>query len=216
MVLSILRNEKATRSFARVSSDIASLRRSLTAVNASSINTSSTGSVLGDENFSFDDLAINSTAYRNAFVWQQSRLQLHDSSRGSGSPPETGSKAASIRSETTAKPTKESKKGKAITSSGDFKVIPRGPLGRLLGGLFYKEVIDRTQFESKGWETLPGCRIARITALDGPLTDSWDAPSPAKPQESEQLPFFKNRYSDDQIFSENLVEVILGVPGNGS
>ena len=124
--------------------------------------------------------------------------------------PETGSKAASIRSETTVKPTKESKKGKAIASSGDFKVIPRGPLGRLLGRLFYKEVIDRTQFESKGYETLPRGRIARITALDGPLTDPWDAPSPAKPQESEQPPFPKDHYSDDQIFSENLIEVIWG------
>jgi hypothetical protein len=71
-------------------------------------------------------------------------------------------------------------------------------------------VIDRTQFESKGYEMLPGGRIARVKALDEPLIDPWDAPSPAKPQESEQLPFFKDHYSDDQIFWENLVEVIWG------
>jgi hypothetical protein len=68
MVFSILRNEKAPRSFARVSIDIASLRRPLTAVNASSISTSSTGSVLRVEDSSFDDLVINSKAYRNVFV----------------------------------------------------------------------------------------------------------------------------------------------------
>jgi hypothetical protein len=229
MVYSLLRNEKAVRSFAQVSSDVASLRRSLTAANASSVNTSSTASALGDEDFSFDHLVINSTAYRNAFVRQQNRLRLQDNSRGSASSPENGSTTATIRSETTVKPTRESKKGKTITSSEDFGVFPRGALGRLLGGLFYKEVIKepgttasifRTHSDSRGYEVLPGGRIARISALEDP----FDAPSPsrrpaqppAQPQKSEQPSFFNDHYSNDKIFVRNLVSVIWSYQSKGA
>jgi hypothetical protein len=124
MVLSILRNEKATRSFARVSSDIASLRRSLTAVNASSISTSSTGSVLRVEDSSFDDLVINSTAYRNVFVRQQSRLQLRDSSRGSGSPPRPAVRQRVFAQRPPSSQPKSLKKGRQLPPQETSRLFP--------------------------------------------------------------------------------------------
>jgi hypothetical protein len=78
-----MRNNRAKTSFRRVANDTASLIRSLSASNDSSRDggtyEGTTGSLLGDEDFSFDNIVLNSTVYRRAFVRQESKKQLRES-----------------------------------------------------------------------------------------------------------------------------------------
>ena len=73
-----MRSQKVKSVLAGVSSGAASLRQSWTGGNVPGYHKSTTYSVLGDEEFDFDDMVINSAAYRRVFVKQKSRYQLQD------------------------------------------------------------------------------------------------------------------------------------------
>ena len=68
----IINSQKAKSVLAGVSSRAASLRESWT-LGSGRIET---GSLLGDEEFGFDNPVINSTAYRRVFVKQESKYHL--------------------------------------------------------------------------------------------------------------------------------------------
>ncbi|KAH7360704.1 hypothetical protein BKA65DRAFT_547417 [Rhexocercosporidium sp. MPI-PUGE-AT-0058] len=65
-------------SFARVSNDADSLRRSLSVSNNSSGGSATADSSRWDEDFMFDNIILNTTVYRKAFVKQQSKAQLRN------------------------------------------------------------------------------------------------------------------------------------------
>lgn len=78
-VYSLMTNERARLSFARVRNSTASLRRSLTVSRNSVADASTIDSMLGNEDFSFDNDVLDSTVYRRAFARQQSKNQLRNS-----------------------------------------------------------------------------------------------------------------------------------------
>jgi hypothetical protein len=71
----IINSQKVKSVLAGVSSGAASLRESWTRGSGPI----ESGSLLGDEEFGFDDLVINSTAYRRVFVKQKSKYHLQGS-----------------------------------------------------------------------------------------------------------------------------------------
>ncbi|KUJ13871.1 uncharacterized protein LY89DRAFT_736867 [Mollisia scopiformis] len=88
----IMKSQEVKRSLMSVSNDVKSLRDSVSMVPAKETDLETTGSVIGDEEFGFDDLVINSAAYRRVFMKQQSKLQLQSIHEGSSGPsigPET-------------------------------------------------------------------------------------------------------------------------------
>jgi len=98
-------NDRARTSFGRVANDTASLIRSLSVSNASlrdgGTYEGTAESLLGDEDFSFDNIVLNSTAYRRAFVRQQSRNQLKESNDDTTIIPDATKRALSIISDDT-------------------------------------------------------------------------------------------------------------------
>lgn len=83
---SIMRDRSSMLCFKRVSHDAESLRQSLTASKKSSSDQGTTYSFLGEEDFALDDIVLNSTAYRRAFVKQTSRAKLREATQDEGSP----------------------------------------------------------------------------------------------------------------------------------
>ena len=100
-----MRNDRARTSFRRVADDTASLIRSLSVSNASSRDVGTyegtVDSLLGDEDFSFDNIVLDSAAYRRAFVRQQSRNQLKKCNDDTTTIPDTTKMALSIISDDT-------------------------------------------------------------------------------------------------------------------
>lgn len=72
----IMRSQEVKRSLKSVSDDAKSLRDAMSISAMRATNLSTIGSMIGDEEFGFDDLVINSTVYRRAFMKQQSKLEL--------------------------------------------------------------------------------------------------------------------------------------------
>jgi hypothetical protein len=71
-----MRSQEVKRSLKSVSDDAKSLRDAVSIIAVRATDLSTTGSMIGDEEFGFDDLVINSTAYRRAFMKQQKKLEL--------------------------------------------------------------------------------------------------------------------------------------------
>ncbi|CZR58515.1 uncharacterized protein PAC_08407 [Phialocephala subalpina] len=72
----IMRSRQVRRSLKSVSNDAKSLKYSVSIARARPSDLSTTSSAIGDEEFGFDDVIINSTVYRRAFMRQQSKLEL--------------------------------------------------------------------------------------------------------------------------------------------
>lgn len=72
----IMSSQKVKRSLKSVSGDVKSLQDARSAIATRATDLSTTGSFIGDEEFGFDDLVVNSTAYRRVFLKQQRRLDL--------------------------------------------------------------------------------------------------------------------------------------------
>lgn len=89
----IMKSPKVKSSLISVSSDAKYLRDSISVMPTRQRGNLTADSILGDEEFIFDDFVINSKAYRRVFLKQQAQLQLHELDEGSpeeeaGSTPE--------------------------------------------------------------------------------------------------------------------------------
>lgn len=73
-----MRDEKARRSFALVSNNANSLRKSLSISSGTSGDSVIADSSRWDEDFTFDNIVLNTTVYRKAFIAQRSKAQLRD------------------------------------------------------------------------------------------------------------------------------------------
>lgn len=71
-----MKSHEVTSSLLNVSKDAKSLRNSISLTATRRTDLSITGSVIGDEEFEFDDLVINSTAYRRVFMKQKEKAQV--------------------------------------------------------------------------------------------------------------------------------------------
>jgi hypothetical protein len=69
-------SQKVKSALAGVSSGATSLRRSWSGGNVPGYHESTAGFYPGDEEFDFDDMVINSTAYRRIFVKQRGKYQM--------------------------------------------------------------------------------------------------------------------------------------------
>lgn len=178
-----MRNNIAKTSFRRVANDTASLIRSLSVSNISSRHISiyegTIDSLLGDEDFSFDPIVLDSATYRRAFARQQSRNQSENSNDATTATPDTAKAAISIISTDTgvtipaeATPWSENKSDGLRQSEKPPRL--RTPI--------YEQFMARPSFPDTPLET-------STTGL-------------------EQLPFFKDYYSQDDIYPGGKVSAL--------
>jgi hypothetical protein len=222
---SIMRDRSNMLCFKRVSHDAESLRRSLAASNGSSGDQDTTYSFLGDEDFAFDDIVLNSTAYRRAFIKQTSKAKLREATQDEGSPEavqgtsELSTHPEEISGRVSSAVVRKSSKTSLVTLQKVLPPLPGSPSAsprpsvdtarsQIATPIADSYIVRRLS------ETRPSSRPSSSNLVT--TTSEATNPSPPAPPfsiapngtKSEQLAFFEDYYSNDHIKAGDLVSAL--------
>jgi serine/threonine protein kinase len=199
----------------------------LSTTTGKSTETQTLNTTIGDEEFDFDDLVVNSAAYRKAFAKQMKRVE-----NVTESPKLLGTKSQEIVKKRSFRDLFKWRQNRPYSRDESIFNQPSPAIRGLVANGSGSNGHSSTP---KGYVVLPGGRIARMSVLEereaenesrsldrlDPASTKGDAsgpnpilpPTAAKPEpyvslQSEQLPFFKDYYSQDDIYPGDRVSVV--------